>query len=87
MSEKCACLEYSSNVEKTVSNSAILPPPKNPIRLTSITGVPIDDAFATGVPAEMKGIPVFILSKEALIRNKRAIGRPQDLADLETLED
>ena len=34
----------------------------------------------------MDGIPVFILGKEALIRNKRAVGRPQDLADLESLE-
>jgi len=34
----------------------------------------------------MDGIPVFILGKEALIRNKRAVGRPQDLADLAALE-
>ena len=26
------------------------------------------------------------MSKEALIRNKKAVRRPQDLADLETLE-
>ena len=54
--------------------------------LTSITGVHIDEAFATKVSATMDGIPVSILGKEALIRNKRAVGRPQDLADLESLE-
>ena len=54
--------------------------------LTSITGVKSDEAFASKVPAELDGIPVFILSKEALIRNKRAVGRPQDIADLSTLE-
>ena len=27
-----------------------------------------------------------ILSKDALIQNKRAVGRPQDIADLTTLE-
>jgi hypothetical protein len=54
--------------------------------LTSITGVSCADAFATRVSAELDEIPVFILGKEALIRNKRAVGRPQDLADLETLE-
>jgi hypothetical protein len=54
--------------------------------LTSISGVSSEEAFATKVPAELDGIPVFILGKDALVRNKRAVGRPQDLADLDTLE-
>ena len=54
--------------------------------LTSISGVTTDEAFATKVSAILNGIPVFILGKNALIRNKRAVGRPQDLADLGTLE-
>jgi hypothetical protein len=54
--------------------------------LTSITGVTTDEALATKVMAELDGIPVFILGKDALIRNKRAVGRPQDIADLDTLE-
>ena len=54
--------------------------------LTSITGVTTEEALASKVEAELDGIPIFILSKEALIRNKRAVGRPQDLADLELLE-
>ena len=54
--------------------------------LTSITGLKRDEAFASKLPAELDGIPVFILSKEALIRNKRAVGRPQDIADLAMLE-
>jgi predicted nucleotidyltransferase len=54
--------------------------------LTSISGVAIDDAFRTRVSTEMDGLPVFILSKELLIQNKRAVGRSQDIADLETLE-
>jgi len=45
-----------------------------------------DEALTSKVPAELDGIPVFILSKDALIRNKRAVGRPQDIADLATLE-
>jgi predicted nucleotidyltransferase len=55
--------------------------------LTSITGVTADDAFATRIATELEGVPVFILSKEALIQNKRAVGRAQDLADLESLEE
>ena len=54
--------------------------------LTSIGGVKTDEAFASRVAAKLDGIPVLILSKDALIRNKRAVGRAQDLADLETLE-
>jgi len=53
--------------------------------LTSLSGVTTEEAFATKVSAELDGIPVFVLGKEALIRNKRATGRPQDLADLESL--
>jgi hypothetical protein len=55
--------------------------------LTSITGVSTDEAFAGKIPAILDGIPVFILGKDALIRNKRAVGRPQDLADLAALEE
>lgn len=53
--------------------------------LTSITGVTTDEAFATKIEATLDDIPVFILSKEALVRNKRAVGRPQDMADIGTL--
>ena len=54
--------------------------------LTSISGVTTDEAFASKVSAELDGIPVFILGKDALIRNKRAVARPQDLADIASLE-
>jgi hypothetical protein len=54
--------------------------------LTSISGVSSEEAFVTKVSAELDGIPVFVLSKAALIRNKRAVGRPQDLADLDVLD-
>ena len=54
--------------------------------LTSLTGVATDEAFGTKVSAIIDGIPVFVLGRDALIRNKRAVGRPQDLADLSALE-
>ena len=53
---------------------------------TSITGVSSEEAFATKVPAELDGIPVFVLGKDALVRNKLAVGRLQDLADVNVLE-
>jgi len=54
--------------------------------LTSLTGVATDEAFDAKVSAIIDGIPVFVLGRDALIRNKRAVGRPQDLADLAALE-
>jgi hypothetical protein len=48
--------------------------------------VATDEAFDAKVSAIIDGIPVFVLGKDALIRNKRAVGRPQDLADLSALE-
>jgi hypothetical protein len=54
--------------------------------LTSLTGVSNDDAFAGRIAARIDGTPVFVLAKQHLIQNKRAVGRPQDLADLAELE-
>ena len=54
--------------------------------LTSLTGVTFDEAWDQRVPGELGGIPVAFLSREILIRNKRATGRTQDAADVEALE-
>jgi hypothetical protein len=62
-------------------------PPNRIGLLTSISGVTIDDALGTKIPAVMEGLPVFVLSKDLLIRNKKAVGRPQDLADLDALDE
>jgi hypothetical protein len=53
--------------------------------LTSLTGCNFDDVWATRVPAKIADLPVNFISKEQYVRNKRAVGRPQDLADLEAL--
>src|SRR5207248_5360343 len=53
--------------------------------LTSLTGVTTDEAFGEKVSAIIDGVPVFVLGRGALIRNNRAAGRPQDLADLAAL--
>jgi len=54
--------------------------------LTSIDGVTFDEAWPARVQTTVFGQPVAVLSVEHLIRNKRAVGRSQDLADLEWLE-
>jgi len=53
--------------------------------LTSLTGCDFEDVWATRIPAQIGGVLVNMIGKEQFIRNKRAVGRSQDLADLETL--
>lgn len=53
--------------------------------LTGITDVATDEVFETKIATELEGLPVFMLNKALLIQNKRAVARPQDLADLDTL--
>jgi hypothetical protein len=53
--------------------------------LTSISGVSLDEAFSSKVSAKLDGVPVAFLARDHLIANKRAVGRPQDLADVAEL--
>ncbi len=54
--------------------------------LTRLYGLEFEEAWQTRQAAELDGVPVWIISSEALIRNKRATGRTRDLADAEMLE-
>ena len=60
-----------------------------PIRIdliTSITGVSWEEAFSSRVLGNYGDVPVYFLGREPFIRNKRAIGRAKDLADIEALD-
>jgi hypothetical protein len=54
--------------------------------ITSIEGVSNEDVFSTKVTDQWEDLAVFIIGLEQLIRNKRAAGRPQDIADAAMLE-
>ena len=54
--------------------------------LTSLSGVETNDAFQTKITTDLEGVAVFILDKQLLIKNKRAVARPQDIADIAELE-
>jgi hypothetical protein len=54
--------------------------------LTSISGVDFDDAWSGRKIVRIAGIDVAVLGRDALLRNKRASGRPKDLADVAWLE-
>lgn len=53
--------------------------------LTSISGVEFSEAWGSRVTVPIGDLTVPVLGREALIANKRAVGRLQDLADLEAL--
>jgi hypothetical protein len=48
--------------------------------------VAFDEAWRDRVEYVVAGIPVRMISRAHLIANKRATGRPQDLADVARLE-
>ena len=54
--------------------------------LTQIDGVAFDEAWPARLSTRVGGVAASVLSREHLIRNKRASGRLQDLADVERLE-
>lgn len=54
--------------------------------LTSLTGVVFQVCFESRQVTDVEGIEVNFLDLENLKRNKQAVGRPQDLADLDNLK-
>ena len=60
-------------------------PPRRIDLMTSITGIEFDEAWATHVTVTVAGIAIPVLGRESLLANKRALGRPQDLADVDAL--
>ena len=54
--------------------------------ITEIDGVNFEDAWPARFQTSLGGVPVFVISREHLITNKKAAARLQDLADVEKLE-
>lgn len=54
--------------------------------MTSIDGVEFEEAWADRLATQVDGVDVAIIGREALVRNKRAVARPRDLADVAQLE-
>ena len=60
-------------------------PPVRIDLLTSLTGLTWDDAVKGELKGNLGGVPVLFLGKQEYIKNKKALGRPKDLADAEVL--
>jgi len=54
--------------------------------LTGIDGVTFREAWATRVEATFVAAPLFVIGRDALVKNKRAAGRPKDLLDVAILD-
>ena len=54
--------------------------------LNRADGITFDEAIADGQSFELEGRAIPIIGKAALLKNKRAAGREQDLADVKALE-
>lgn len=61
-------------------------PPRRIDILTGISGVTFEDAWRGRVDQSIGQISVPFLGREALLKNKKASGRPKDLADIRELE-
>jgi hypothetical protein len=48
--------------------------------------VDFDEVWETRIPSSIEGLPTSFMSRECLIRNKKATARAQDLADVEALD-
>ena len=54
--------------------------------LTGLTGLEFSECYSRREQGTLGGVAVAFLGREDLIRNKRAVGRPRDLADAAELE-
>lgn len=53
--------------------------------LTSTMGVSFEEVYRNKVTIENEGISINFISYQELVLNKKAVGRPKDLLDLENL--
>jgi hypothetical protein len=61
-------------------------PPLRIDLLRTIEGVSTAEVLKNAVAASWKGTPIRVIALDDLIANKRAVGRPQDRADVAKLE-
>jgi len=55
--------------------------------LTRIDGVTFDEVSSDALSVDIGGCSVPVIGLAALLRNKKASGRPKDLLDVEALEE
>jgi len=61
-------------------------PPNRIDLVTAIAGVDFDAAWSNLIAAQLDGLAVAVVGYADLLKNKRAVGRARDLADVEEIE-
>jgi hypothetical protein len=62
---------------------------RSPIKIEVIndaSGIVFDDCYTRRIVARVDELEISLISFDDLLANKKAAGRPRDLADVETLE-
>ncbi|MEQ1918662.1 MAG: hypothetical protein ABL955_05640 [Elusimicrobiota bacterium] len=62
-------------------------PPNRVDLLSAISGVATERVWQTRVKGTYQGHPAYFISRESLLKNKRAAGRGQDRLDVQMLEE
>ena len=76
------------SIEDLTSPGQVIQLGREPNRIdlmTSVSGVSFDEAWESRVQGRIDGIPVNVIGRAALLRNKAASGRNKDRLDLEEL--
>lgn len=55
--------------------------------LTTLDAVEFEDAWRNRTEVEVEGLSIPVIGRRDLIRNKKAVGRAQDMADVARMED
>ena len=77
------------DLEKFKEKGYVIRIGSSPIQIDIINdadGITIDDCYKRKVTINIDGIDIHLISKEDLIKNKKASGRSMDIADAEKLE-
>lgn len=80
---------YNFKIEDLLNPDLVIQlgtPPNRIDLLTDLTGVEFNACYSSRLEIEIENIKLPFIDLENLKKNKKAIGRHQDLADLENLE-
>ena len=80
---------FEVNVEDFASYDGVLQlgvPPRRIDIINRADGITFAEAVEDGESFELDGCSIPVIGRAALIKNKRAAGRPQDIADVKALD-
>jgi hypothetical protein len=81
---------FEVGVEDFASYDGVLQlgvPPRRIDIINRADGITFAEAIADGESFKLEGCEIPVIGRGALIKNKRAAGRPQDVADVKALGD